>query len=212
MYAEHEKTEESPVPLPVPVRVPSEDTYAEPLPIPPSIIPRPRSKSRWDPASPTQLAQLLSTITPRESPAQSAALDGSFDAEEALSSPTIGGSDDSDVSSSPALGLQGTDTVAGLGHASDTRFQASVLSSLSVVGVQPAVAGVNGVFGDIEDEDEELRVALEGVWKLWKKTRKGTGTYASSGANEDREVFVRTALLVADTASLARRQSGDRLV
>ncbi|RPD82575.1 hypothetical protein L226DRAFT_549286 [Lentinus tigrinus ALCF2SS1-7] len=103
--SESEKAEESPVPLPVPVRVPSEDTYAEPLPIPPSIMPRPRSNSRWDPASPTQLAQLLSTITPRESHAESPAPDGSFDVEEALSSPTIGGSDDSDLSSSPALGL-----------------------------------------------------------------------------------------------------------
>ncbi len=187
-----EKAHESPVPLPVPVRVPSEDTYAEPLPIPPSIIPRPRSNSRWDPASPTHLAQLLSTISPRESPAESPAPGGSFDVDEDSSSLTIGGSDDSDLSSSPALGLQGTGIVAGPVDTNETGYRASVLSSLHVtVGVQPAV---------VSEEEEDLRAALEGVWKLWKKTRRRAADHASSGDREAREVFLRTALLVADMA------------
>ena len=60
---------DSPHPLPVPVRLSYEDAYAEPLPIPSSILPRPGSHSRWDPASPTALSRLLSAISPRESPA-----------------------------------------------------------------------------------------------------------------------------------------------
>ncbi|TFK89773.1 hypothetical protein K466DRAFT_574615 [Polyporus arcularius HHB13444] len=130
VHTESEKAQESPVPLPVPVRVPSEDTYAEPLPIPPSIMPRPRSNSRWDPASPTHLAHLLSTISPRESPAESPAPDGSFDVDEDSSSPTIGGSDDSDLSSSPALGLQGTGIVAGPEREGSNKGPSSLRGSL----------------------------------------------------------------------------------
>ncbi|KAI0801289.1 hypothetical protein C8Q74DRAFT_1454658 [Fomes fomentarius] len=158
---------ESPVPLPVPVRVSSEDTNAEPLPIPPSIMPRLRSNSRWDPASPTVLAHLLSTLSPRESPAESPAPDGAFDMEDFLSSPTIGGSDDSDLSASPALGLQGTDVraVPALTATSEPPSQNSSPGSFpnSAAGVPHALVGM-GISdpGSDEDVDEvDLRAALE---------------------------------------------------
>lgn len=171
------------------MRVPSEDTYAEPLPIPPSIFPRPRSNSRWDPASPTALARLLSTISPRESPAESPAPDGSFDVEEELSSPTVGGSDDSDLSSSPALGLQGTDILAVPNQTSTSESQDVPLPSLD---------GLPQAEGDAEVAD--LQVALEGVWKMWRRSRmqRSTTGLSSLGVSDAREVFLRTAQLVVD--------------
>ncbi len=191
---------ESPLPLPVPVRVSyeCEDTYAEPLPIPPGIIAR--NNTRWDPASPTTLAHLLSTISPRPSPAPSPAPDSQFnvdaDLDEELSSPTVGGSDDSGLSSSPALGLEGTDiegvTVTALGTAEDPL--ASVPSSIAATKAMVAVNGIDG------DEDEaDLRAALAGVWRMWKKTRgKAAGLHTTFGDCEGREAFLRTAQLVVD--------------
>ncbi|KAI0757013.1 hypothetical protein C8Q80DRAFT_1215776 [Daedaleopsis nitida] len=203
---------DSPVPLPVPVRVPSEDTYAEPLPIPPSIIPRPRSNSRWDPASPTTLARLLSSISPRESPAESPAPDGSFDMEEELSSPTVGGSDDSDLSSSPALGLQGTDTLAvpSSTTASEPLSQAVALPSLGEV--TPGLASIAAdalpeAEGDAEVAD--LQAALEGVWKMWRRNRmrRTTTGLSSLGDTIFEKTFTKNTHLEARVEELERELS-----
>ncbi|KAI0365226.1 hypothetical protein BV20DRAFT_954754 [Pilatotrama ljubarskyi] len=161
----------SPAPLPVPVRVASEDTYAEPLPIPPALVPRPRSNSRWDPASPTALARLLASITPRETPSPSPAADSSFDMEEELSSPTVGGSNDSDLSSSPGLGLSGVDAAVAATiiaeHESIARAHDANQTGLAVAASGP---GIHEAESDsVEEVDEaDLRVALEGVWKMWR--------------------------------------------
>ncbi|KAM5535443.1 hypothetical protein V8D89_010965 [Ganoderma adspersum] len=191
---------ESPLPLPVPVRVPyeCEDPYVEPLPIPPGIIAR--NNTRWDPASPTTLAHLLSTISPRASPAPSPAPDSQFnldaDLDEELSSPTIGGSDDSDLSSSPALGLEGTDIEAVAAPGASKDFFAPVPGIIAETKAA-AVVAVNGIDGD--EDEADLRAALEGVWRMWKKTRgKAAGLRATSGDCEAREAFLRTAQLVAD--------------
>ncbi|KAI0361652.1 hypothetical protein OH77DRAFT_1508535 [Trametes cingulata] len=171
--ADHDMT--SPAPLPVPVRVASEDTYAEPLPISPALAPRPRSNSRWDPASPTALARLLASITPRETPSPSPAADASFDIEEELSSPTVGGSNDSDLSSSPGLGLSGVDAAVA---ATIIAEHESMARALDAHHSRPMLAeGSSGVqeadSDSAEDEDEaDLRVALEGVWKMWKKSKR----------------------------------------
>ncbi|KAH9849783.1 hypothetical protein C2E23DRAFT_736548 [Lenzites betulinus] len=153
-------------PLPVPVRVPSEDTYAEPLPIPPSIVPRPRSNSRWDPASPTALSKLLANITPRESPSPSPAPGATFDMEEDLSSPTVGGSDNSELSSSPGLGLSGVSAAVAAAIIAEGAAIAQADAVSHSASIQNALGqGVHGVQGQgAEDEDEaELRIALEGV-------------------------------------------------
>lgn len=186
---------DSPHPLPVPVRLSYEDAYAEPLPIPSSILPRPGSHSRWDPASPTALSRLLSAISPRESPAPSPAPDGAFDADEDLSSPTIGGSNDSDSSSSPALGLSGTEFVAEAvpvvladGDSPISRLPSGPQETKTTVGAA-------------EDEDEaDLRLALEGVWRMWKKGKRKTIEMASSGDSEAKEAFLRAARAVVDRA------------
>ncbi|KAI0662803.1 hypothetical protein C8Q70DRAFT_908776 [Cubamyces menziesii] len=170
-----EKDFTSPAPLPVPVRVPAEDTYAEPLPIPATLVSRPRSNSRWDPASPTALAKLLASITPRESASPSPAPDASFDIEEEFSSPTVGGSNDSDLSSSPGLGLSGVGAAvaAAIIAESESLAQAQgVPRSLLLDGVECANANESG--GPItEDGDDDgaadLHAALEGVWKMWKR-------------------------------------------
>lgn len=201
VHQDNSNITDSPVPLPVPVRVPSEDTNAEPLPIPPSIMPRLR---RWDPASPTVLAHLLSTISPRESPAESPAPDGAFDMEDFLSSPTIGGSDDSDLSTSPAVGLQGTDVraVPALTATSEPPSQNSSPSSFTnlAAGEPHALVGMGtSDLGSDEDVDEvDLRAALEGVWKMWRKTKRGAAGPSPSGDSETREAFLRTAQLVVD--------------
>lgn len=191
---------ESPLPLPVPVPVPyeCEDPYVEPLPIPPGIIAR--NNTRWDPASPTTLAHLLSTISPRASPAPSPAPDSQFnldaDLDEELSSPTIGGSDDSDLSSSPALGLEGTDIEAMAASGVSKDFFAPVPGTITETNAA-AVVAVSGIDGD--EDEADLRAALEGVWKMWKKTRgKAAGLRATSGDCEAREAFLRTAQLVVD--------------
>ncbi|OBZ80082.1 hypothetical protein A0H81_01170 [Grifola frondosa] len=103
----------SPNPLPVPVRISSNglDEYAheEPLPIPPSVITRPRSHSKWDPASPHALAHLLEAISPRTSPLPSPAPDSEAAMDADIASPTVGGSDESNSPFSPGLGLQNVD-------------------------------------------------------------------------------------------------------
>ncbi|TBU48361.1 hypothetical protein BD309DRAFT_987411 [Dichomitus squalens] len=169
--ADSQKVMESPMPLPVPVRVPSEDTYAEPLPIPQGIMTRPRSNSRWDPADATTLAHLLSTISPRESPAPSPALDGQFDVDldaEEDSSPTVGGSNDSDLVSPPALGLNGIDVLA-------TAPVATCGPPVSVVGDIAGGGLVEGIGGGAvlaENEDEaDLRAALQAKDQSWPSNR-----------------------------------------
>ncbi|KAI0639377.1 hypothetical protein C8Q77DRAFT_1044898 [Trametes polyzona] len=175
--SETEQSMTSPAPLPVPVRVPSEDTYAEPLPIPPSILARPRSNSRWDPASPTALARLLASITPRESATPSPAPGATFDVGDNLSSPTIGGSDDSDSSTSPGLGLSGVDAAVAAAIIAESASMAQAVGANhsyfvdGVVGPGASEVTASGA----EDEDEaDLRTALEGVWKMWKKSRRAT--------------------------------------
>ncbi|KAJ8495850.1 hypothetical protein ONZ51_g1441 [Trametes cubensis] len=201
-----EKDFTSPAPLPVPVRVPAEDTYAEPLPIPATLVSRPRSSSRWDPASPTALAKLLASITPRESASPSPAPDASFDIEEEFSSPTVGGSNDSDLSSSPGLGLSGVGAAvaAAIIAESESLAQAQgVPRSLLLDGVECANANESG--GPItEDGDDDgaadLHAALEGVWKMWKRSRRGAAGSQLSDDGVAREVFLRTARLVVDNA------------
>ncbi|KAI0669923.1 hypothetical protein C8Q78DRAFT_976572 [Trametes maxima] len=162
----------SPVPLPVPVRVPSEDAYAEPLPIPPSLLARPGGNSRWDPASPTALARLLASITPRESALPSPAPDAAFDLDENLSSPTIGGSDDSDLSSSPGLGLTGvgptataailaeSETLARARSGQYNQYNARFIDHMSGSGPD---ASTDASSSNLCKEDEaDLRVALDG--------------------------------------------------
>lgn len=189
-------------PPPVPIRVPyeCEDSCAEPLPIPPGIITR--NSARWDPASPTTLAHLLSTISPRASPAQSPAPDGEFnidiDLDEELSSPTVGGSDDSDFSYEPALALDGTDVEAATAPGAVEDSLATVVPN-SVVGTQLAVVTVNEIEGD--DDGSDLRVALEGLWRMWRRIRgKAAGPTATAGDCEAREAFLRMAQLVVDEA------------
>ncbi|KAI9063042.1 hypothetical protein FKP32DRAFT_1686352 [Trametes sanguinea] len=182
----------SPVPLPVPVRVPSEDTYAEPLPIPPSMMPRPRSNSRWDPASPTALAKLLASITPRESASPSPAPDAAFDIDDESSSPTIGGSDDSELSSSPGLGLSGVGAAvaAAIIAENEAIAQARDGSSTLLIGT----SGVDGPVGlglqDGRDEDEaDLQATLEGVWKMWRKSRRAAAGPGLRDDNEAKEIW-----------------------
>ena len=157
-----------------------------------SFLPRP-NPSRWDPADPTALSRLLSTISPRESALPSPAMEGVFDADEVLSSPTIGDSNDSDSASSSGLGLQGTEN--------------SVATGLTILGGDnsPAVTLLSGDEQSsnektpgraVEDEDEmELEMALAGVWRMWKRSKRKSGmdTY---GDNEAAEVFLRTARAV----------------
>ncbi|KAL7285296.1 hypothetical protein ACG7TL_000391 [Trametes sanguinea] len=193
----------SPVPLPVPVRVPSEDTYAEPLPIAPSMMPRPRSNSRWDPASPTALAKLLASITPRESASPSPAPDATFDIDEESSSPTIGGSDDSELSSSPGLGLSGVGTAVAAAIIAENEAMAQARAGPSALLM--GTSGVDGPVGlglqDGSDEDEaDLRAALEGVWKMWRKSRRAAAGPSLRDDNGAKEAFLRTARLVVDKA------------
>ncbi|KAH9944404.1 uncharacterized protein BXZ73DRAFT_40022 [Epithele typhae] len=144
-----------------PPKAPYAESYDEPLSIPPSMLSRPPIGSRWDPASPSALAHLLSTISPRSSPLPSPALDGLFEPEEELSSPTIG---DSESSSSSALGLSQPALVAtGMPIPSAGAFVASV-PYLHRTGTVEEEASAE------EDEDEaDLKIALAGVWRLWKK-------------------------------------------
>lgn len=166
----------------------------EPLPIPPGIIAR--NNTRWDPASPTTLAHLLSTISPRASPAPDSQFNLDADLEGELSSPTIGGSDDSDLSSSPALGLEGTDIEAVAAQGTSKDFFAPVPGSITETKAGVVAAG-NGTDGD--EDEADLRAALEGVWRMWKKTRgKAAGLRATFGDCEAREAFMRTAQLVVD--------------
>ena len=123
--------------------------------------------------------------------------------EEELSSPTVGGSDDSDLSSSPALGLQGTDIPA-VPNATATNEPLSQAVALPSIGeVTPGLAGIDvdarpEAEGDAEVAD--LQAALEGVWRMWRRTRIGRTTtgLSSLGDSEAREVFLRTAQLVVD--------------
>ncbi|KAI0778162.1 hypothetical protein BD413DRAFT_684062 [Trametes elegans] len=171
----------SPVPLPVPVRVPSEDTYAEPLPIPPSLMARPRTNSRWDPASPTALAKLLASITPRESASASPAPGATFDMEEVLSSPTVGGSNDSELSSSPGLGLSGVNpsvaaAIIAEGESIARAHGVSPPLILDGAASHGLIDRVEVVSDDTDDDEADLRAALEGVWKMWRnKTMDGEG-------------------------------------
>lgn len=120
-----------------------------------------------------------------------------------MSSPTIGGSD-SELSSSPGLGLEGTDIVAVT--APVTSDPASVGASYNrlterVVEVQPVMVGVDedGIPVRENDEDEaDLRAALASVWKLWKKTRSSAVGLGSAGDTQAREVFIRTAQAVVE--------------
>lgn len=185
------------------MRVPSEDTYAEPLPIPPSLVPRARSNSRWDPASPTALARLLSSLTPRESALPSPAPGASFDMDENFSSPTVGGSDDSELSSSPGLGLSGVGPVmaAAILAESVSMAQADAANQSHALAMALGSSAQQVEAGSVEDEEADLRATLEGVWKMWKKSRRAAaGPSDPSDDRVARDVFLRTALDVVKDA------------
>ena len=183
----------------VPVRGSYDSTFDEPLQIPASIHALPRGGSRWDPASPRALSRLLSAISPRESPVPSPAPDGTFDADEVLSSPTIGGSNDSDSSSSSssALGLCVNDGVPVVDDGPSVVDDGpSVVDDGPSVTLLPTGEGESAV-----DEDEtDLRTALEGVWRIWKKSKRLATPASSStaGDSEAREAFLRAARAVTE--------------
>ncbi|CDO71542.1 hypothetical protein BN946_scf184911.g12 [Trametes cinnabarina] len=201
---EAERDITSPVPLPVPVRVSSEDTYAEPLPILPSMMARPRSNSRWDPASPTALAKLLASITPRESASASPAPVGpTYDMDDGSNSPTVGGSDDSELSSSPGLGLSGVRAAvaAAIIAESEAMAQARDAAAASFMGTRDVNGRIGLGLDDGDEEDEgDLRAALKGVWKMWRKSRRATAGPGLRDDSEAKETFLRTARLVVDKA------------
>ncbi|KAI0963540.1 hypothetical protein AcW1_000588 [Taiwanofungus camphoratus] len=193
----------SPRPLPVPVRLGSPESHEDALFIPPSIIPRPIPRSKCHPASPHALAQLLSTISPRESASPSPA-PGPVPPDRLLfgsggASPTVGGSSGSDTSDTP-LRTRPAFNLRELGLPTATIMHPDIkeygeLSSLSF----------DSGTGDIEAARsdaalEALRAGILGVWKMWK-----AGYRSSAGANsvqdeEDREVFLNIAEEVVRTS------------
>lgn len=142
---------DSPHPLPVPVRVVSEDTYEDALPIPSGAIIKPSTHFPWDPASPRALSQLLSNISPRGSPhTQSLATSSGFETE--LESDILSPVPESDCTSSTGLGLIGAhDDVD-----DSSCVQMDTLDDGRIT---------------TESIDDGLRDSIRGIYSLWKASR-----------------------------------------
>ncbi|KAH9946643.1 hypothetical protein B0H21DRAFT_778993 [Amylocystis lapponica] len=131
VYTDSSMKGQSPRPLPVHIRS-AFGSRDDALPIPLSAIPRPNLHSKWDPASPGVLADLLSKISPRPT--------GSFSSE--IASPTVGGSNGSNDSDTPG-------PVSGLQEAGSLRVQrpsALKLDDTSAGQLASTEAGVEGLW------------------------------------------------------------------
>lgn len=203
-YETHIGTD-SPNPLPVPARLPHDDLREEVLPIPISAIPRrPDVHAKWGGASPRTLAHLLSTVSSRPSPSSTPASD---------SRPMS----DYDVSSPPMeidFG-HGLDAPLTLVDLSDTELQLESLSGQGTLFEQepfeldtrrvppstspkmnssavPRIYDANRVGGSYVNEvdtdgEVALRESLQGVWRLWKATRRRQTTVRGE---DERERFL----------------------
>ncbi|EMD42029.1 hypothetical protein CERSUDRAFT_79627 [Gelatoporia subvermispora B] len=188
----------SPHPLPVPARAGHENNE-EPLPIPPSAIPRPNLYSKWDPASPHTLARLLSTISPRESASPSPAPDTYADAMTELDatsppdmvSPTVGGH--SDTPSPP--GHIGPSIRRESGRApppATLKLNGTIAMDTFPVEQVHSRRSAEEVNGSSAEAEVALRAGIDGLWKLWKAGRRQTGGADSPRNDEDdKTVFLR---------------------
>jgi len=145
------------------------------LPIPHSFInARPSASSKYDPASPEDLARLLAEISPRRSPLQ---LASDLEIEPELSPPTET-SDDSSDNTSPPESLLGL--TAGLPEPTPLFLNTQ----------EPAIIQDNSsqAITAVEDDDEPLRQSIKGLYALWKANK---GSKGLSSEKEDRDAFLR---------------------
>ncbi|PCH33612.1 hypothetical protein WOLCODRAFT_61159 [Wolfiporia cocos MD-104 SS10] len=160
----------SPAPLPVPIRSESYDFQYDALPTQ-FAIPRPDLHSKWDPASPRELARRLTAVSLRSSPpsAQSPLpTSADIDTDSDITSPMIGGSSGSgEILETPATDC---DVPAQL-NAEDAKI-------ITVVG-----AGLEASQTDMMEM--AVRDGLKGLWNLWKM---GRGTRTST--DDDKERFL----------------------
>ncbi|KAH9937662.1 uncharacterized protein B0H18DRAFT_1081778 [Fomitopsis serialis] len=143
---------DSPNPLPVPARSELYRSHGDMLPIFGSLAPH--GSSRWDPASPRALAQLLAEVPPRATPSPSplsTSETGEVDSD--ISSPTVGGSNGSDEGSPGYIsGLEDRPLAA------------------------PRSLAMCTAADNDEAEMGALRDGIRGIWKLWEMGRKRSGT------------------------------------
>ncbi|KZT74652.1 hypothetical protein DAEQUDRAFT_659485 [Daedalea quercina L-15889] len=159
----------SPNPLPVPARSDLYYSHGDTLPMLGSFPPK--GNSRWDPASPRALAQLLAEVPPRASPSPSPlSVPEEADADSEVSSPTVGGSSGSDEGS---------------------------LTSVSIPGdVSSGATRLGATADDAAEEMRALRDGIRGLWKLWEMGRRKRSE--ALGSDDDKKLFLE---VVRDTAA-----------
>lgn len=153
---------DSPNPLPVPARSELYRSHGDTLPILGSLARH--GNSRWDPASPRALAQLLAEVPLRVSPSPSPlSMSETGEVDSDISSPTVGGSNGSDEGSP---------------------------GSISALEDRPSTALRSLAMCAAADNDEAemnaLRDGIRGLWKLWEMGRRKRSDLQESEDNKER--------------------------
>lgn len=172
-------------PHPLPVRIGSEDLSDDTSPLPLVAMPRTNINSRWDPASPQTLAQLLATISPRESAPHSPRPSSEYESQPDFLSPPerSSGSDDSMTPSPPALGFVVDDDESPL-LPKPVSLRIGVDASPDLKKDEEKV-----LHSGAADTDAALRQSLRGLYALYK---------IQNGKGSDEEVLSRAFLRIAE--------------